>query len=357
MSQRLRSRSFSKTERNEDDKLQGKPKRTDSRKDKNETNRKVQFDDRMKASSKQDNRSGRQPNVAQKRNSWFLRSQGSFSNESRSSSSSSMSSDTEAVVAAAIALAATADSGASSPTDSLRESPQSTPQARRSWTPLSRIGEESARRAQREDQRPADSKALVPSTSKRKEGHSSTTEADLKDSRALVPGSKIPLDSTSSGKGRELVSVSTKLEADGKHLDRDDSRRNRSRKDSFGHMTSEEAKRDKRDTKADAWLQVKIAKIDDRYRQDTGTIQAWENKKKNNANMRMQEIERRLEEKGMKALKELQTEIAIIQRKADKRKAEAEAIRRTEKTKVTEMAKKIQRTGRMPNQCPRLCCC
>lgn len=393
MVQRLRSRSFSKTEQDGDDKLQEKPKRTDSRKDKNEANRKVQFDDRMKTSSKQANHSGRRQNVAQKQNSWFLGSHGSFSNEEgRSSSSSSMSSDTEAVVAAAIALAATADSATSSPTGSLRESPQSTPQPRRSWFPMSRIGEESTRHADREDQRPADSRALVPAASKRKEGHGTPTEANNEDSRALVPGSKTSSDSIASGKGRELIPVSSKLEADGKHLDREDSRRDRrsgsgsyttdgkhldhedsrrdrrsgsgsslttsrSRKDSSGSMAYVEGKREKRDAKATAWLEAKIAQINDRYRQDRGTIQEWETRKKTIANMRMQELERRLEEKRTKELSKLRTEIAEIQRKADKRKAEADATRSADHTKVTEMAKKIQRTGKMPNQCHCLFCC
>lgn len=363
MVQRLRSRSFSKTEQNEDDKLQGKPKRTDSRKEKTEANRKIQYDDRMKAASKQANRSGRRPNVAQKRSSWFPRSQGSLSSEPRSSSSS-MSSDTEAVVAAATALAAAADSASSSPTSSLRESPVSSPQARPSWTPLPGIGEESARQTGREDQRPADSRMLVPSTSMKKEPHGPSAELDRKDSRALVPGSRIPSDSSSHGKGRELVSVSTKLEADENRLDRDDSGRNRrsgsgpslaasrSGRESSNRMEYEEGKREKRDVKAAAWFEAKNAKINDRYRRDRGAVVAWEIEKKEKASMRMQAIERRLEDERMKALKDMQTEIAIIQRRAERKKAEVEAIRRAEVAKVTEMARKIQRTGKMPNQCP-----
>lgn len=360
MVQRLSSRSFSKTEQNEDVKLQGRPKRTDSRKEKTEANRKIQLDDRMKASSKQANRSGERPNVVQKRRSWFPISRGSLSTEPRSSSSSSsMSSDTEAVVAAATALAAAADSASSSPASSLRESPVSSPQARPSWTPLPGIGEESARQTGREDQRPGHSRMLMPSTSMQKEPHSLSAELDRKDSRALVPGSRIPSDSSSHGKGRELAPVSTQLEADENRLDRTDSGRNRrsgsgpslERRDSSGSMTYE-GKREKRDAKAAAWFEDKNTKINDRYRRDRGAVLAWEMEKKEKANLRFQAIERRLEEKRMKALKDTQTEIDIIHRRAERKKAEAEAIRRAELAKVTEMARKIQRTGKMPNQCP-----
>ncbi|KAK3042338.1 hypothetical protein RJ639_002384 [Escallonia herrerae] len=108
------------------------------------------------------------------------------------------------------------------------------------------------------------------------------------------------------------------------------------------------------DSKADVWEKAQMAKIKERifrYEKLSTTILDWEKKKKTKARRRLDVIERELEERRAKAVKNYRSKMESIDQIAGGAKAQAEANRRNEETKVKEKANKIRSTGKLPATC------
>lgn len=115
-------------------------------------------------------------------------------------------------------------------------------------------------------------------------------------------------------------------------------------------VTLQKVKKDKIEAKAVAWEEAKMAKVDNRFKREETIIEAWENEQKVKASIKMKKVERKLEEKRAKALEEMQNEIAIAHRKAENRRAVAEARRGAAKAKISEIADKIRSIGKLPRK-------
>ncbi|KAK3035906.1 hypothetical protein RJ639_031329 [Escallonia herrerae] len=108
------------------------------------------------------------------------------------------------------------------------------------------------------------------------------------------------------------------------------------------------------DSKADIWEKAEMAKIKERtfrYEKLSTTILDWEKNKKTKARRRLDVIERELDERRAKAVKNYRSKMESIDQIAGGAKAQAEANRRNKETKVKEKANKIRSTGKLPATC------
>ncbi|CAK9166286.1 unnamed protein product [Ilex paraguariensis] len=108
------------------------------------------------------------------------------------------------------------------------------------------------------------------------------------------------------------------------------------------------------ETKADAWKEAKMAKIQTRYEKMNSGMRAWENEKKKIAQYEMERKKSELEQRGAKNSKHYQNKLARIVRIAEEARAQVEERRKQEESEVKERAKSIRSTGKFPHSC--FCC-
>lgn len=113
----------------------------------------------------------------------------------------------------------------------------------------------------------------------------------------------------------------------------------------------EKVRREKVLAQATAYQDAKNSQYSNRYRREESKINAWENQQRIKASVNMKKVEMKLEEKRAKALEKMQNEIALAHKKAEQRKASAEAVRAARTAKVAEVAHNIRRTGKIPSGC------
>lgn len=106
-------------------------------------------------------------------------------------------------------------------------------------------------------------------------------------------------------------------------------------------------RRDKVLAHALAFQDAKSSKCNNRYKREESKIIAWENQQKIKASIRMKKVEMRLEQKRAKALEKMQNEIALAHKRAEERKASAEAVRAAKTAKVAQLADSIRRSGKI----------
>lgn len=112
----------------------------------------------------------------------------------------------------------------------------------------------------------------------------------------------------------------------------------------------EEVKKNVLETRAAAWEEAEEAKYMARFKREEAKIQAWENHEKAKAEAEMRRIEVKIEKIRSHAHEKLMNKLAAAKRRAEERRAVAEAKRGEQAAKTLTHANHIRRTGRMPSQ-------
>eukprot|EP00250_Pteridium_aquilinum_P017920 c23842_g1_i1 orf=878-2251(+) len=111
----------------------------------------------------------------------------------------------------------------------------------------------------------------------------------------------------------------------------------------------EEVKKNVLETRAAAWEEAKQAKYMARLKREEAKIQAWENHERAKAEAEMRRIEVKIEKIRSHAHEKLMNKLAAAKRRAEERRAAAEAKRGEQAAKTVAHANHIRRTGRMPS--------
>ncbi|KAF5785865.1 putative remorin [Helianthus annuus] len=107
-------------------------------------------------------------------------------------------------------------------------------------------------------------------------------------------------------------------------------------------------KKEEVESKITAWKNAKIAEINNRFKCEDAIISGWEDEQAQRSTLRMQKVERKLEEKRVKAIERMENEIAKAHQKAEERRATEEAKRGTKIARVFEVANLMKAVGRAP---------
>lgn len=107
-------------------------------------------------------------------------------------------------------------------------------------------------------------------------------------------------------------------------------------------------KKEEVESKITAWKNAKVAEINNRFKCEDAIINGWESEQAQKSSLRMKKVERKLEEKRVRALEKMENEIAKAHHKAEERRASAEAKRGTKTARVLEVANLMKAVGRSP---------
>ncbi|KAI3806533.1 hypothetical protein L1987_22440 [Smallanthus sonchifolius] len=107
-------------------------------------------------------------------------------------------------------------------------------------------------------------------------------------------------------------------------------------------------KKEEVESKITAWKNAKIAEINNRFKCEDAIINGWEAEQAQLSALRMQKVERKLEEKRVRAMEKMENEIAKAHQKAEERRASEEAKRGTKTARVLEVANLMRAVGRSP---------
>ncbi|KAK1412911.1 hypothetical protein QVD17_34512 [Tagetes erecta] len=107
-------------------------------------------------------------------------------------------------------------------------------------------------------------------------------------------------------------------------------------------------KKEEVESKIMAWKNAKIAEINNRFKCEEAIINGWEVEQAQQSSLRMKKVERKLEEKRVRALEKMENEIAKAHQKAEERRASEEAKRGTKIARVLEVANLMKAVGRSP---------
>ncbi|KAK9065776.1 hypothetical protein SSX86_015177 [Deinandra increscens subsp. villosa] len=107
-------------------------------------------------------------------------------------------------------------------------------------------------------------------------------------------------------------------------------------------------KKEEVESKISAWKNAKIAEINNRFKCEDTIINGWEAEQAQRSTLRMKKVERKLEEKRVRAMEKMENEIAKAHRKAEERRASEEAKRGTKIARVLEVANLMKAMGRAP---------
>eukprot|EP00252_Welwitschia_mirabilis_P024510 TRINITY_DN7303_c0_g1_i1.p1 TRINITY_DN7303_c0_g1~~TRINITY_DN7303_c0_g1_i1.p1 ORF type:complete len:204 (-),score=71.83 TRINITY_DN7303_c0_g1_i1:326-937(-) len=109
-------------------------------------------------------------------------------------------------------------------------------------------------------------------------------------------------------------------------------------------------KMEKRMALIKAWEENEKAKSENKYFKAVSNITAWENTKKSSVETRLRKKEEKWEKKKAAYVEKMKNEIAVIHRKAEERKAMAEAKRGEEMINAEESAAKFRSAGEVPRK-------
>ncbi|KAI7731266.1 hypothetical protein M8C21_013209 [Ambrosia artemisiifolia] len=107
-------------------------------------------------------------------------------------------------------------------------------------------------------------------------------------------------------------------------------------------------KKEEVESKIAAWKNAKIAEINNRFKCEDSIIGGWEAEQAQRSMLRMKKVERKLEEKRVRAMEKMENEIAKAHQKAEERRATEEAKRGTKIARVLEVANLMKAVGRAP---------
>ncbi|KAL4558076.1 hypothetical protein LXL04_036272 [Taraxacum kok-saghyz] len=115
-----------------------------------------------------------------------------------------------------------------------------------------------------------------------------------------------------------------------------------------GFMSVTSFKKEEVEWKITAWKTAKVAEINNRFKCEDAIINGWESEESQKSALRMKKVERKLEEKRVRAMEKMENEIAKAHHKAEERRASAEAKRGTKIARVLEVANMMKAVGRSP---------
>ncbi|PKU79738.1 remorin 4.1 isoform X2 [Dendrobium catenatum] len=107
-------------------------------------------------------------------------------------------------------------------------------------------------------------------------------------------------------------------------------------------------KKDEVNAKILAWQGAEIAKVNNRFKRVDVTINGWESEQIERATALFKKIE--LEEKRARAMEKMQNDVARAHRKAEDKRASAEAKRGMKVARVLEVANLLRAVGRAPSK-------
>ncbi|XP_071737553.1 remorin 4.1-like [Rutidosis leptorrhynchoides] len=107
-------------------------------------------------------------------------------------------------------------------------------------------------------------------------------------------------------------------------------------------------KKEEVESKITAWKEAKVAEINNRFKCEDAIINGWESERTQLSTLKMKKVERKLEEKRVRAIEKMENEIAKAHQKAEERRASAEAKRGTKISRVLEVANLMKAVGRAP---------
>ncbi|XP_042517429.1 remorin 1.4-like [Macadamia integrifolia] len=107
-------------------------------------------------------------------------------------------------------------------------------------------------------------------------------------------------------------------------------------------------------SKADAWMEAKMAKIQKSYDKMNSTILSWEDEKKKKAKHQLNMKESKLEQRRARALQQFRIEMTRIDQVVGGARTQVEERKRMDELKAKEKADKIRATGKVPATC--FCC-
>nr|XP_043635558.1 remorin 4.2-like [Erigeron canadensis] len=107
-------------------------------------------------------------------------------------------------------------------------------------------------------------------------------------------------------------------------------------------------KKEEVESKIMAWKNAKVAEINNRFKCEDAIINGWESEQAQKSSLKMKKMERKLEEKRVRAMEKMENEIAKAHQKAEERRASAEAKRGTKVARVLEVANLMKAVGRAP---------
>ncbi|KAA3458365.1 remorin-like [Gossypium australe] len=105
------------------------------------------------------------------------------------------------------------------------------------------------------------------------------------------------------------------------------------------------------ETKADAWQNAELHKLNKRYENMKASIQEWEKEKKVRAKVKMERRKKELEKNIKRSHQVYQLKISRIDDIAGGARAQVDEKRRNEELKIKEKAKQIRATGVVPFTC------
>ncbi|KAG8488199.1 hypothetical protein CXB51_018574 [Gossypium anomalum] len=105
------------------------------------------------------------------------------------------------------------------------------------------------------------------------------------------------------------------------------------------------------ETKADAWQNAELHKLNKRYENMKASIHEWEKEKKVRAKVKMERRKKELEKKIKRSHQAYQFKISRIDDIAGGARAQVDEKRRNEELKIKEKAKQIRATGVVPFTC------
>ncbi|PSS04919.1 Serine/arginine-rich splicing factor like [Actinidia chinensis var. chinensis] len=120
-------------------------------------------------------------------------------------------------------------------------------------------------------------------------------------------------------------------------------------------LNAETLKRIEFEKRAAAWEEAEKTRHTARYKHEEIKIQAWESQQKAKHEAEMKRIEAQVEQMTTHAQANMVKQIAMARKKAEEKRAAAEAIRNRKAEKTAAQANYIRQTGRIPSS-PFFCC-
>lgn len=118
-----------------------------------------------------------------------------------------------------------------------------------------------------------------------------------------------------------------------------------------GRQALDRVRRDKILAQVAAFQIAKNSKYENRYKREEAKIKAWENQQRIKAAVAMKKAEMKLEEKRAKALEKMENDIASAHKRAEERKASAEAVRGMKAAKVAVLTDNMRQMGKVSGGC------
>ncbi|KAI3808812.1 hypothetical protein L1987_24773 [Smallanthus sonchifolius] len=107
---------------------------------------------------------------------------------------------------------------------------------------------------------------------------------------------------------------------------------------------------EKKEALIKAWEESEKSKADNKAQQKLSSIQAWENSKKAELEAELKKIEEDLEIKKAKYIEKMKNKAVLVHKRAEEKRATAEAKCREDVLKAEEMAAKWRATGEAPKK-------